>query len=296
MSKYVPDILSRRWVIISPSRTQRPEDDFHDDKKTEKKKVCVFCPGQESLNPVEALRYGEGDAGETGWTLRVIPNKYPITDFHEVVIHTPECKSSLIDLPQKQIELVFQAYRERYKYYQQKGQVLIFCNEGEHAGASIEHSHSQLVVIPFQINLDALSQEPLTNVVDENKFFHVYCPDFSQWPYEVWLSPKEKGKVYGDINDVEIEDLAEILQGILKRLRTLHQQHSLSSLDFGFNYYIYPKENWYLRIIPRFVHRAGFELGTGLSVNIVDPYNASLEIKGVDVKTAGVLNKLKTKI
>ena len=152
MSKYVPDILSRRWVIISPARTNRP-DDIHDDSK---KKTCVFCPGNEKLNPNEALRYGTGNPLESGWTLRLIPNKYPITDFHEVIIHTPQCTPSLIDLPLKQIELIFHAYRERYQYYQQKGQVLIFCNEGEHAGASIEHTHSQLVVIPSQINLDAL--------------------------------------------------------------------------------------------------------------------------------------------
>ena len=289
MSKYVPDILSRRWVIISPARTQRP-DDMHNNSK---KKVCVFCPGHEKLNPNEALRYGTGSPTEPGWTLRVIPNKYPITDFHEVIIHTPECVCSLIDLPLKQIELIFRAYKERYQYYREKGQVLIFCNEGEHAGASIEHTHSQLVVIPFQINLDALSQEPLTNIVDENKFFHVYCPDFSQWPYEVWLSPKKKGGIFGDINELEIQDLAELMQKILRRLRDLHKKHNLSPLAFGYNYYIYPKENWYIRIIPRFIHRAGFELGTGLSVNIVDPYNASLELKGIDMKTAKVLKKLK---
>lgn len=289
MAKYVPDILSRRWVIISPARTARPEDDFEHEEKHDS---CVFCPGNEEINPVEVLRFGKGNSGEPGWTLRVLPNKYPITDFHEVIVHTPECNKDLSELPLKQIELVFQAYRERFNYYKDKGQVLIFCNEGEHAGASIIHSHSQLVVIPNQINLDALSQEPLNNVVDENMYFHVYCPDFSQWPYEVWLAPKKKGGLFGNISDVEIGDMAELLKKILNRLKELHGKHHLSNLSFGYNYYIYPKENWYLRIIPRFVHRAGFELGTGLSVNVVDPYQASMELKGIDAKTAQVLQRL----
>ena len=64
-------------------------------------------------------------------------------------------------------------------------------------------------------------------------------------------------------------------------------------MSFGYNYYIYPHANWYLRIIPRFVHRAGFELGTGLNVNIVDPTTAALEYKGMEMRMVQVLAKLK---
>ncbi len=49
--------------------------------------------------------------------------------------------------------------------------------------------------------------------------------------------------------------------------------------DVPYNFYIYHGSDWYLRIIPRLIHRAGFELGTGLSVNIVDPTNAAKEYK-----------------
>ena len=64
-------------------------------------------------------------------------------------------------------------------------------------------------------------------------------------------------------------------------------------MSFVYNYYINPHSNWYLRIIPRFVHRAGFELGTGLNVNIVDPTNAALEYKGMEMRMVNVLDKLK---
>ncbi len=285
MSKYVPDILSRRWVIISPTRLKRPGQDG-------KKHVCPICAGHEQETPPEVLRYGRGEPNKPGWKVRVIPNKFPITDFHEVIIHSPDHEEDLESLPKEQIELVLKAYRERYNFYKKKGQVLIFCNHGEHAGASLLHPHSQLVVIPSQINLDTLTREPLNNVVDENTYFYVYCPDFSQWPYEIWVAPKKENEVFGDINDEEIKDLANLLQVLLKRMKKIYEHNKLTAAPFGYNYYLYPKENWYLRIIPRFVDRAGFELGTGLSVNIVDPVDAMYEFKGMEQRVGHVLKKL----
>ncbi|MDO8497863.1 MAG: DUF4931 domain-containing protein [bacterium] len=290
MSKYVPDISSNRWVIISQSRIARPDNNH---TKHLGKKECPFCEGNEHMSPNELYRVGEGEEDKRGWKVRVISNKYPITDFHEVIIHSPHEDDDIESLPLKQVELIFQTYRQRFNFHKKKGQVLIFCNHGEHAGASIRHPHSQLVVIPFQINMDALSREPLSNVVDENKFFHVYCPDFSQWPYEVWITPKKEGGLFGDLIDEEVADLSEIVQRMLARLKKMYNEGEWSTLPFGYNYYFYPKENWYLRIIPRFVHRAGFELGTGLSVNVVDPLDASLELRGVERKVIGVLKKLK---
>lgn len=286
MPKFVPDISSRRWVIISSQRAARPGVDG-------KKHICPLCASHEKETPPEVLRYGKGEVNKNGWSVRVIPNKYPITDLHEVIVHSPDHQKDIEDFHLSQVNLIFKAYRERYNFYKKKGQVLIFCNHGLHAGASLGHPHSQLVVIPSQINLDALTREPLTNIVDENKFFHVYCPDFSQWPYEVWITPKIEGKIFGDITDEEITDLAQILQKILKRLKKIHEHNPITDLPFGYNYYIYPKESWYIRVIPRFVHRAGFELGTGLSVNVVDPTDAVFELRGMEERVGHVLRKLK---
>jgi UDPglucose--hexose-1-phosphate uridylyltransferase len=289
MSKYVPDILSRRWVIISTQRSKRPGVDG-------KRHRCPLCEGNEKDTPPEVLRYGKGQPDKPGWKVRVIPNKFPITDFHEVIIHSPDHIHDIETLPLDQVELIFHAYRDRYNFYRKKGQVIIFCNHGTRAGASLDHPHAQLVVIPSQINLDALTKEPLNNMVDENKFFNVYCPDFSQWPYEVWITPKVDEKVFGDIKDEEIKDLIQILKSILKRMKTIQSQHPLTNLPFGYNFYIYPKESWYLRVIPRFIDRAGFELGTGLSVNVMEPTDAMYELKGMEERVGHVLTKLRSKM
>jgi UDPglucose--hexose-1-phosphate uridylyltransferase len=147
------------------------------------------------------------------------------------------------------------------------------------AGASLEHPHSQLVVLPFQINLDTLTRESQYNIVTEKDEFIAYCPDFSQWPYELWIVPKMTGTLFGAITDREIENLAPILQWGVRNLERIYKKFNENTVGFSYNFYIYPKENWYIRLIPRFIHRAGFELGTGLSVNIVDPKDAADEFR-----------------
>lgn len=293
MSKYVPDIASLRWVLISPQRLSRPDESDH---KTSHGSKCPFCPGHEKMSPGEVFRIGKGDKDGPGWQVRVIPNKYPVTDMHEVIIHSPDNIKDIEELPINHTELILKTYRDRYNFYKKKGQVLIFCNHGEHAGSSIVHPHSQLVVVPSQINLDSLSAEPINNLVETNKYFNVYCPDFSQWPFEVWIGTKRAESVFGDINDEEISVLAVLLQKIIQRIHHIYREHKVSHIPFAYNFYIHPKENWYVRIIPRFVHRAGFELGTGLYVNIVDPLEASVELKGVEKEMDKVLDKLQKKL
>ncbi len=283
MAKYVPDITTDRWVIVAEGRTKRPTDT----KLAEAaniNKICVFCPGFERIPGEEIYRIGEGKPYERGWKVRVIKNKYPITDYHEVIIHSVDDKDDIDTLPVPQIELIIAAYRHRFVTNSTRGHVIIFNNVGEAAGASIRHPHSQLVVVPKQINIDTLELEPIVNVVGDNKYFTVFCPDFSQWPFEVWIAPKSKGKFFGEITDYEIHELAFILKDTLNRLLYhlvggKHVHPGMPMIPFkdgpAYNFYIHHGKDWYLRIIPRLVHRAGFELGTGIQVNIVDPVDAA---------------------
>lgn len=293
MAKYVPDVKTQRWVVIAPSRTKRPADvpqdgtraGKPDDAAFVKERGCPFCSGNESLTPPEVYRIGEGAKDGPGWQVRVVPNKFPITDIHEVIIHSTDDVKDVEDLPLEQVTRIMTTYRDRYCFYKESGHVLIFCNHGLHAGASLMHPHSQLVVVPRQINLDTLSREPLANVVEENTYFRTYCPDFSQWPYEVWIAPKGVGTKFCDLTDDELPDLAHVLQKALQRVKAVYDDPTSvihhGEMPFGYNFYIYHGINWYIRIIPRFIHRAGFELGTGLNVNVVDPSVASEKLKNV---------------
>ncbi|HSX19207.1 MAG TPA: DUF4931 domain-containing protein [Candidatus Saccharimonadales bacterium] len=285
MAKFVPDLSTNRWVIIAEGRSKRPTEA----KAVNVNKICAFCPGFEKIPGEELFRLGEGGAYEAGWKVRVIKNKFPITDFHEVIIHSPDDKVDIPDLALSQVELIIRAYRDRYNANKANGHVIIFNNVGELAGASLNHPHSQLVVVPRQITIDSLSLEPVKNVVVDSKDFVVFCPEFSQWPFEVWIAPKQGGKLFGDISDSVISDLASVLKHSLKRIvdelsSQDHYHPGLSMVKFkaepAYNFYIHHGENWYIRIIPRLIHRAGFELGTGLSVNIVDPADAAAILRG----------------
>lgn len=288
VARFVPDSKTGRWVIIAPARITRPHDNVVGQPAVAEALAgkCVFCPGNEKLNPEEYFRVG-GTPGDPNWQIRVIKNKFPITDLHEVIIHSPDHDKDIDELPLAQVELILTTYRQRYNYHvaNKDGTVLIFNNHDAHAGASIKHPHSQLVVVPSQVSLDAVPREPVQNLVLKTKYFTVYCPDFSQWPYEVWLTLTDDNTgTFGEINDEQISDLAVILQKtlafIIKKFSDPSAlRQSGGDLDVPYNYYIYHGPDWYLRIIPRLVHRAGFELGTGLLVNIVDPAKAAEEYR-----------------
>ncbi|HEY5601032.1 MAG TPA: DUF4931 domain-containing protein [Patescibacteria group bacterium] len=267
MARYVPDVTTNRWVIISTVRTKRP-----DLTKPVPDKICPFCEGNENLTPPETYRVGGGEANKPGWKIRVFANKYPITDIHEVIVHSTDDKKDIYELEDSHVIEIFKTYRNRINVNKEHGNVLVFCNHGISAGASLTHPHSQLVVVPHQIKFDILHRETLNNILIDNNHFVAYCPEFSQWPYEVWIAPKETNYLFCDIDDEKINDLAlltkRIVSGLCKKFK-----------DLNYNYYIHHGRDWYLRIIPRTIHRAGFELGTGLSVNIADPALAAKELQ-----------------
>lgn len=275
MARYVPDINTKRWVIIAPKRMSRPSE-FDKTKSTSEeinKNNCVFCEGNEKMTPPEVFRIGKGEPDSVGWEVRVVPNLYPITDIHEVVIHSKDHEKDMEDLSSEQNFKIFSAFRQRFNFHKKHGQVLIFTNHGQGTGASQIHPHSQIVVVPHQIKLDTLSLEPVANVIDEKQHCVIYCPEFSQWPYEVWIAPKKTGTFFGDINDDELFCLANSVRESLNKIRKTTREFKKTSFDY--NMYIYPLSGWYLRIIPRFMTRAGFELGTGIQLNLIDPAEAA---------------------
>jgi UDPglucose--hexose-1-phosphate uridylyltransferase len=177
---YLPELrkdpIVGRWVIISTDRAKRPTDFTRDSVKM-KGGFCPFCSGNEGKTPPEIQAYRPNQNGgppqrdAPGWTVRVVPNKFPALGIegnldrqaegmfdkmngvgaHEVIIETNDHHATLATLPPKKIEDVLWAFRDRildlkkdrrFKY------ILIFKNHGEAAGATLEHAHSQLIALP----------------------------------------------------------------------------------------------------------------------------------------------------
>jgi UDPglucose--hexose-1-phosphate uridylyltransferase len=166
------DPVTGRWVIIATERARRPQDFAREHVTIEGGHFCPFCPGNEPKTPPELLAYrASGGPNEPGWTLRVVPNKFPALrvegDFdrqgdglydrmngvgaHEVAIETPNHQATLATMLDKAVEDVFWAFRDRIldlKKDRRMRYILVFKNHGEGAGASLEHAHSQLIALP----------------------------------------------------------------------------------------------------------------------------------------------------
>ena len=167
------DPIVGRWVIISTERSRRPSD-FVQESVKPRGGGCPFCPGNEDKTPPEILvhRPGGGPPNAQGWTLRVVPNKFPALQIeggldkegeglfdlmngvgaHEVIIETPLHDGTLATLSAAQVADVLWAYRERILDLRKDTRleyIRIFKNHGEAAGASLEHPHSQLIATPI---------------------------------------------------------------------------------------------------------------------------------------------------
>ena len=245
-----------RWVVSAPKRAKRPNEAKGDEP------LCPFCPGNES-NEEEVYRVGGADSD---WKVWVVKNKYPFAEVHEIVVHSPDHHKNFDELPLPQNELILQTFRKRFNEYKGKGQVYIFHNKGDKSGESLTHPHSQIAVIPKRVKLEIppLDRSDNTGLFDAG-LFDIFCPKTSRWPDEVWIAPKKKGALFGEITDEEIRVFAKLLYRLIQIMDIRHGH------EFSFNFYIYPLKDWYLRLIPREKILGAFELGTGIVINTQDP-------------------------
>lgn len=318
------DPIIGRWVIISTERGKRPSH-FGQTEKLVSPKACPFCPGNEAATPREIIGYRPdgSEPNKPGWSLRVVSNKYPALIIegdldrepkgiydrmngigaHEVIIEAPQHEYDLVDLPLQKIKDVLWAYRERYLDLQRDPRfkyILIFKNHGSAAGASVEHSHSQLIatpVIPKRVAeeligakkyfdykercifCDIIRQEitDKERVVFENDSFIAFAPYASRFPFETWLMPKAHICHYVDIDIDMHTELAAILKNVLARLKT-----GLANPAYNYILHTAPVGNeyreyfhWHIEIIPKLTKVAGFEWGTGFYINPTRPEDAA---------------------
>ncbi len=241
------------WVISAPKRGHKPDQ----------------ATGEEPDCPFEMI---DGKIGDEKPVLilnqvKVIPNHYPFASIHEVVIHSDDHRRNLGELDYSLAEDVFKVFQLRFQKYRKYGQVYIFHNFGKMAGASLPHPHSQLTLIPFDVELEV---PPLRLMLNHDlkmlSELYIFCPSNSAWPDEVWVAPKREGGSYSDASADQIRELSFIVSRLIQ-IYTMRYEN-----DFPFNFYIYPGDKWYLRIIPRLKTLGGFEIGTNVSVNTQNPH------------------------
>jgi UDPglucose--hexose-1-phosphate uridylyltransferase len=218
---------------------------------------------------------------------------------HEVVIGSPIHNQLFPLMEDKQVEEVLLAYRERYLAIREDPRIkliIIFKNHGEAAGTSLEHTHSQIVgtaVVPSNIRKKLeeaaryyddhgccvycdLIEEELSfgkRIVEDTEKFVVLQPFASRLPFETWILPKEHQASFGLISMEDSKTFAKVLKATLLKLYSKLNDppynyviHTAPIKDEQEDYY-----HWHLQIVPRLTTPAGFEMGSGIFINVSFP-------------------------
>ena len=323
------DPIIGRWIIISTERGKRPTDFIVETNET-RGGFCPLCPGNENTTPPEVLSYSSTaghQANRPGWDLRVVPNKYPALIIegnlnkegdglydrmngigaHEVIIETPDHNESFANLPADRMIKVFLAYRDRLLDLAQDPRfryVMVFKNFGAAAGASLEHSHSQLIALPIVprmisseiegslsyfkykercIFCDIIRQEINQDkrVVAENELFLAIVPYAPRSPFEMWILPKQHASSYLAMDDAHFKALTAIFSECMRRLDTCIPNVPYNFVLHGAPLRSQPLEHyhWHFEIMPKLTMIAGFEWGSGFYINSIPPEEAAQFLK-----------------
>ncbi len=319
------DIVSNDWVLIATGRAKRP-DDFRKKETVKKKtkKPCRFCDILKYEKPILAFSNGKRleKPPYDSWTTCVVANKYPAfspatkmnhrqigpyqvmdgVGFHELVI-TRDHKKQIAQMEVAQIKEILDAYQERYLDLSNEplvNYVSIFHNQGEEAGASVAHPHSQIIAIPTfdpdirssltgskryfkkhgqcpHCTMIKYDQKTKERIVFENEEFLVVCPFVPRVAFETRIYPKKHQAYFEQIKDNSKWQLAEAFKIAFRALDL-----ALNHPDYNFflhtapcdgkEYYHY---HWNWQIIPHTQIWAGFELGTEIEISTITPEKAA---------------------
>jgi UDPglucose--hexose-1-phosphate uridylyltransferase len=279
-------------VAMAPGRSGRPGASAPalEPVTDEELESCPFCEGREDSTPPETLALpSEGREPDTpGWLVRVVPNKYPAFERQEVVVHAPFHARSIVELDDAQLGLVAEAWRLRAAAARAEGFEHVFAgvNEGKAGGASLMHSHSQLVWLREQPPVPAAEQsgegcrlcdylaqerEGRSRVVLEGDGLMLLCPYASRAPYECLVAPLEH-ESSGFQSGLLAGGLALAAEA-LRRLNALGEPRPA-------NLWLHEGGHWHLEVLPRLTVFASVELGAGYHVNTLRPEEAAQMLRG----------------
>jgi len=239
---------------------------------------------------------------------------------HEIIVENPDHDRELEDLSVREISSVFKAARARMLDLRRDVRLkyaLLFKNKGPDAGASLSHPHCQLIatpaIPPFVVQelrtsrdhfarkercifCDVIRQEQRLDerVALESSRFIALAPYASAFPFETWILPKDHAHDFAHAADDDLDGLAAILRDVLRRMRVMLRDppynlvlHTAPSphprpgqtADWSTIEHDY---HWHLELVPRITRIAGFEWGSGYTINPTPPEEAARFLREAD--------------
>ena len=218
--------------------------------------------------------------------MRVVPNLYPAFEHQEVIVHSPRHVRSVADLTEDELAPVAAAWHRRLGAARDAGFAYpyLLINEGTAAGASLPHSHSQLVWLR-EAPPEAAAELPrlqkgncaLCEVLRDESLEIAVEGDLSlraapagRAPYELLIAPRAHSADPGE------DELAGVLALLRRAVLSLRAQEGPVPL----NAWLHTGAHWHVEVVPRLTVFAGLELGAGLYVNSLPPEEAAALLRG----------------
>jgi UDPglucose--hexose-1-phosphate uridylyltransferase len=254
----------------------------------------------------------EHPAGETGLAAGVDPLRAstrsgepdrfshpPATGAHEVIVHGPAHAVSLADLDDATFAAAVAAWRERMRAHSQASYTQLIVNEGPDAGASREHTHAQLYALDFVPAVVARERERFSAYHERTMGGHLLsdiateevrrrdrlvaiddeallvCPWASRGPFELRVIPRRPAARFEEDGDVGTETIRTAIRGLEKLFGAAPQLNLwVRTAPRGVDEF-----NWHLDVLPRLTVKAGFELSTGVDINVYPPERAASDLR-----------------
>jgi UDPglucose--hexose-1-phosphate uridylyltransferase len=222
----------------------------------------------------------------------------PAAGAHEVLINSPQHLTAMAELGDEQFAAAIATWRERMRARADASYLQLIVNEGGGAGASLEHTHAQLYALPFVPTAVARERERvgaygertaggglLSDVLVEevrrkerlvaiDEEAALICPWASRSPFELRVVPRrESGRFEED------ETGAAMIRTAMRALAELFDGPPELNLWIRTAPRGAEQFHWHVDIAPRLTIKAGFELGTGVDINVYPPERAASDLR-----------------
>ena len=225
----------------------------------------------------------------------------PATGAHEVIVNAPQHATSLAGLDEDAFATAVTGWRERMRAADEgSSYVHLIVNEGPDAGASLEHTHAQLYGLRFvpaeiarereraaayhqrtmgghllaDVAVEEVRRRERLVAIDDEAM--LVCPWASRSPFETRVIPRRPAPSFEHDGAL---GTAMLRQAVLRLARLFEHPPQLNlwirTAPRGAEEFC-----WHVDLAPRLVIRAGFELGTGVDVNVYPPERAAAELRG----------------
>ena len=255
----IDPIVPSNSVLVATARSMRPRKQEDPAPRDTRKHVetCPFCKGNEDKTPPTIASYPD----EENWSIRIVENLYPVLgenstqenlNFglqqtiegygrHEVIIDHASHGIAIHEMSSEHLASIFSSYQDRMQYLYNSDPrlkyVLAFKNFGPAAGASIAHTHSQIIAMP-------VVPENLFNEVQNSKqYYHkhhrcIFCSLIDEaLTYEATIYDRDSGEVRRKI---------DVGQYVIEK-----NEHFIAIKPFASRY------EWEVHILP-LVHQADY--------------------------------------